>query len=234
VTYGTKIIKTVSKMEIVKALIIILLLGFAVGKASAQETYFDLLLNYNPTNFNYGKDNDLLKDYKKNLWGVRVGAGFQGGITPHLSLVSEFYFSMKGGRLKSGNPLTTNASRTRLFTLELPVLARVHFHGIYLNAGPTIGYNIGGKVKVEGSEGMPRQFYNISFDGSEGSYKRWDAGVQFGGGYEFKVENTRVAFDVRYHYGLTDIYNSGERYNRNFSWDVTVSRAWINNPLAKR
>lgn len=220
-------------MEIVKSLIIALLLGFAMLNASAQETYFDLILNYNPTNFNYGKDNALLEDYKKDVWGVQVGAGFQGGVTRHFSVLSELYFTMKGAALEAGNPLTVNASKTRLFTVEMPVLARVHFCGIYLNAGPMLGYNFGGKVKVEGSEEIPRQFYNVSFDGSDGSFKRWDAGVQFGGGYEFKIKNTRVAIDARYHYGLTNVYNGGERFNRNFSWNITLSKAWKTNPLAR-
>lgn len=221
-------------MKIVKTLITGLFLFMMLTGNYAQETYFDIILNYSPTNFNYGDSEALLKDYKKNLGGIQVGAGFQGGITKNFSLVSELYFMMKGAGLEAGNPLTTNESKTRLFTVEMPVLARVHFRGIYLNAGPTLGYNVGGKVKVEGSEEVPREYYNISFDGSEGAYKRWDAGVQFGGGYEFKVKNTRVAIDARYQYGLTNVYQSGERYNRNFTWNITLSKAWKSNPLAKK
>ena len=70
-------------------------------------TYLDLLLNVVSTNFNYGKSNSSLADYKKSPFGAQVGVSFQAGITPKVSLVSELYFIMKGGQLDANNPLTS-------------------------------------------------------------------------------------------------------------------------------
>ena len=75
---------------------------------NSSNTYFDLLLNLVGTNLNYGKSNADLRDYKKAVLGAQVGMSFQAGLTPQLSVVSEFYFMMKGGELKANNPLTTN------------------------------------------------------------------------------------------------------------------------------
>lgn len=218
-------------MKLVKILLITLPMLAMTSAAFAQESYLDVLLNYNPTNFNYGDSNDLLKDYKKDVWGLQAGMSFQGGVTRHFSVLSEFYFIMKGGALKAGNPLTDTEMKTRLYSLEMPVMARLHFCGIFLNAGPTVTYNLAGRVKTGGSES---EYSKMKFDGSEGAYKRFDAGVQFGGGYEFKIKNTRVAIDGRYHYGLVNIQPSGEKYNRYFNWNITFSRALKSNPLAKK
>lgn len=200
---------------------------------SAQETYFDVLLNYMPTNFHYGDLNSDLKDYKDKTYGLQAGASFQAGITKHFSLVPEFYFIMKGGALKHGNPLTDNRTITRLYALEMPVLARVHFCNMYLNAGPSVAYNLAGKLKTHDPEfGIIKT--DLSFDGSEGSFKRWDAGLQLGGGIEFDLKRSRIAVDARYHYGLVNVHNGVETRNRYLVVNILMSRAWKNNPLAKK
>ena len=90
------------------------------------------------------ESNSTLADYKKSNNGIQAGASFQAGITPGFSLVSELYFMRKGGKLKANNPLTTSESSLRLNTIELPVLARFHFGKFYVNAGPSIAYNLSG------------------------------------------------------------------------------------------
>jgi hypothetical protein len=154
----------------------------------AQKTYFDVLINLVPSSFHYGEANDGLKDFKKDLKGLQAGVSFQAGVTPNLSLVSEFYFMMKGGRLTEGNALTDLPTKTRLYTLELPALARVHLGNFYFNAGPSVAYNLSGRQIWEETESTPKETLKLLFDGSEGSYNRWDAGVQMGVGYEFKLK----------------------------------------------
>jgi hypothetical protein len=77
-----------------------------INNGRVTETYFDLLLNVASTNFNYGKANSSLSDYKKSSPGIQIGVSFQAGITPAFSLVSELYYMKQGGSLKAGNPLT--------------------------------------------------------------------------------------------------------------------------------
>ena len=77
-------------------------------------TYLDLMVNVISTNLNYGSTNEAMAGYKRTSNGIQAGASFQAGITNRFSLVSEFYFIRKGGKLKMNNPLTTNESKLYL------------------------------------------------------------------------------------------------------------------------
>ncbi len=199
-----------------------------IKKVKLTETYLDLVLNVVGTNLNYGKSNSALADYKKSVLGAQVGVSLQAGITPRLSLVSELYFLMKGGELSANNPLTTSNTNIRLYTLELPVLARVHFGRFHLNAGPSIAYNFYGSQKNENSTS------DLSFNGSAENYKRWEAGVQMGGGYTFHTKRKTIRLDIRYNYGLTNIANYSEMYNRSLIIALHFAKPWKTNPLGRK
>ncbi len=192
------------------------------------KTYLDLMVNVVSTNLNYGEANSSLTDYKKTNNGIQAGASFQAGITPWFSLVSELYFMRKGGKLKTSNPLTTSESSLRLNTIELPVLARFHFGKFYVNAGPSITYNISGTRKIEDVS------TKLSFANSIGGFKRFDAGVQMGGGVEFPFKQRRIALDIRYNYGLTNISYNKEIYNRAVMVSVHFSKPWKTNPFGRK
>lgn len=188
-------------------------------------TYFDIMINAVGTNLNYGDANDGLKDYKKEARGIQAGVSFQAGITPSFSLVSELYFMMKGGKLKAENPLTINETTQRLYGIELPVLARVHFGKFHLNAGPSASYNLSGTRKVNG------ETTDIAFSKVNNDFRRFEAGAQAGGGYTFRINKKRVALDLRYNYGLTNLSRTQEVYNRSFIVSVHTSPRWKRNPF---
>ncbi|MBL0202088.1 MAG: PorT family protein [Chitinophagaceae bacterium] len=189
------------------------------------KTYLDLMVNVVSTNINYGGANGSLADYKKSSNGIQAGASFQAGITPAFSVVSELYFMRKGGKLKAGNPITNNVSSLRFNTLELPVLARFHFGNFYVNAGPSITYTISGTRKTEDVS------TKLSFNNSPGGFKRFDAGIQMGGGVDFPFKQKRIALDIRYVYGLTNIAHGQEMHNRAVMISVNFSKRWKKNPL---
>jgi hypothetical protein len=207
--------------------------GQAVKPASAKsgkekkttKTYLDLMVNVVSTSINYGGANSSLADYKKPSNGIQAGASFQAGITPSFSVVSELYFVRKGGKLKANNPLTSNVSSLRLNTLELPVMARFHFGKFYLNAGPSIAYTISGTRKREDVSSK------LLFKNSPEGFKRFDAGIQMGGGFEFPFKQKRIALDIRYVYGLTNIARGQEMHNRAVMISVNFSKRWKKNPL---
>lgn len=192
------------------------------------KTYMDLMVNVVSTNLNYGGSNSSLADYKKTNNGIQGGISFQAGITPAFSLVSEFYFMRKGGKLKASNPLTTGESTLHLNTLELPVLARFHVGKFYMNAGPSIAYNLSGKSKVDD------QSSKLSFRNSADGFKRFDAGVQVGGGFQFPFKQKMIALDIRYNYGLTNISYDKELHNRALMVSVHFSQPWKKNPLGRK
>ena len=191
------------------------------------KTYLDLMVNAVSTNLNYGGSNSALADYKKSTHGIQAGASFQAGITPAFSLVSELYFMRKGGKLKANNPLTTNESTLHLNTLELPVLARFHFGKFYMNAGPSIACNLSGSRKIDDLS------TKLSFENSGAGFKRFDAGIQMGGGVEFPFKQRRIALDIRYSYGLTNIAYDKEIHNRALMISVHFSKPWKTNPLGR-
>jgi hypothetical protein len=197
------------------------------GKKTAK-TYMDLMVNMVSTNLNYGRYNSALADYKKSASGIQAGISFQAGITPGFSMVTEFYFMRIGGNLKANNPLSNSESNLRLNTLELPVLARFHFGKLYVNTGPAIAYNISGSRKIDD------QSTKLSFINSSEGFKRLDASVQIGGGYEFPWKQRRIALDIRYSYGLTNISNNTEMHSRALMISVRISKPWTSNPLGKK
>jgi hypothetical protein len=191
------------------------------------KTYLDLMVNVVSTNLNYGGSNGTMADYKKSANGIQAGASFQAGITPAFSLVSELYFMRKGGKLKANNPLTNNKSTLRFNTLELPVMARFHAGKFYINAGPSIAYNLSGSKVID------HQSTKLSFENSTEGFKRLDAGIQMGGGFEFPFKQKRIALDIRYNYGLTNIAYHKEIYNRALMISVHFSKPWKTNPLGR-
>lgn len=194
----------------------------------AAKSYLGLVLNLVTTNLNYGNENSALTDSKKSVLGGQLGVTFQAGITPTFSLVSEFYFVMKGGRLKANNSLGFGNTTLRLYTVELPVLARFQVGRFYMNAGPSIAYNFYGTRKTEDVTS------DLSFSNSPDGFKRWDAGIQVGAGYRFKIKQKNVALDVRYSYGLTNISYDQEIYNRYLNINLAFTKLWKTNPLGKR
>jgi hypothetical protein len=193
------------------------------------ETYLDLVMNIVGANLNYGKYNSTFSNYKKSVIGSQIGASFQAGITPTFSIISEMYLITKGGKLEANNPLSVNKSTLRLYTLESPFLVRFRVGKFYTNAGPSIAFNVSGTRKIEGSSTE-----NL-FKNSGGEIKRWDAGVQMGVGYKFKVKQKNVALDIRYSHGLTNISKGRqEMYNRYVNVSLHISNPWKTNPFAKK
>ncbi|MGK2864360.1 MAG: porin family protein [Chitinophagaceae bacterium] len=197
------------------------------GKKTPK-TYLDLMVNVVSTNLNYGDANKSLADYKKSTNGIQAGVSFQAGVTSRFSLVSELYYLRKGGKLKANNPLTTDESSLRLNTLELPVLARLHLGKFYMNAGPSIAYKLSGKNR------MGDMSTKLSFNNSGQGFKRFEAGIQMGGGVEFPLKQKRIALDIRYNYGLTNIAYDREMYNRALMISVHFSKPWKTNPLGRK
>jgi hypothetical protein len=198
------------------------------GQKNSQKTYLDLMVNVVSTNLNYGENNGALADYKKPAHGIQAGASFQAGITSYFSIVSELYFMRKGGKLSGSNTLPNIKSSLHLNTIEMPVLARFHLGKFFMNAGPFIAYSLSGKR--EGSAGPTK----LSFSNSDGDFKRLDAGVQVGGGVQLPFKQRRIALDLRYSYGLTNLLNDNEVYTRALMVSIHYSKPWSRNPLRSK
>ncbi len=196
----------------------------ASAPLSAQTSRLSISLNSLTTNFNYGKSNAELKGYKKNHSGLQAGISYQAGISPMFSIVPELYFAMKGGMLKRNNPLNGGKSTLKINSFDLPVLARLHYNKLYINAGPCVGYNVGGRLKVDQTETTPHKITTVSFGNASGDLRRWDTGFQVGAGYNFNLNKSVLTLDVRYGYGFINISKDVDRYNRMLNISVQASK----------
>lgn len=192
------------------------------------QTRLEPMINMAATSFRYTGNDKVLSDYGHSVKGLRAGLSFQAGITPSFSLVSDLYYLRKGGKLDAGNPLTTDASTIRLHTVELPVLARVHIGKFYINGGPSVGYIIDGKQKIND------QSVKLLFNNSTTGYNRFEAGVQAGAGFYLPFKNKTLGLDLRYAHGLTQVSKDRRMYNRAFMISIHFSKAWKRNPLAQK
>ena len=222
---------TTSVRMLIKMIVIAIVTSLLSLKGFSQTTRLDVVLSSVNTNFNYGNSNSLLESYKKKVAGIQAGVSLQAGITPWFSIVPELYFTMKGGTLETGNPTTLNESTIRLYEGELPLLARFHVGQFYINSGPYLAYTFAGRKKIENSAAIPESSTEILFDDSKNAFKRWETGVQAGMGYVFYHKKARIALDLRYSYGLTNISQDVDRYNRGLNLSLRISRVGTNSPL---
>lgn len=212
-----------------KLIFLALILGSNFPKMFGQKTYFDLMINRIRPNLNYGAiETADFKEYKKPIRGIQAGASFQAGITPMLSVVPELYFINKGGKQITNNITNQKETSIKLNTLELPILARLHFWKMYVNAGPSFAYNFSGKLTTE----IDSQ--RIKFDDTSDGFERLELGLQMGAGIEIPLKVRRIALDVRYNYGLSNISNNKEIYNRALMLGVRFSKAWKYNPFTPK
>ena len=203
---------------------LVALMSFFMTLSSfAQTNRFSISLNSLTTNFNYGKSNEELQSYKKNFRGLQAGFAYQAGISPLFSVAPEIYFAIKGGTLKESNPLTIGKSTLQVYSLELPILARLHCKNLFLNAGPYAGYNLGGRLKMKDVETGQTTNTKINFGKAKSDFKNWDYGFQAGAGYNINMKKSVLTLDLRYGYGMANISNNVKRFNRMLNISVKVS-----------
>ena len=217
-----------------RSLATLLLLMIISVPSFSQENRFGISINSLTTNFNYGSSNKSLQPYKKDFKGLQVGASYQIGVSRMFSVVPELNFAIKGGTLKAHNPVTINKSTLRFYTVEMPVFARLHIKQFYINAGPYAAYALGGRLKVNGSSDLAASSTKVSFGSSPGELNRWDYGFQAGAGYNFKLKKSTLTLDARYGYGIANISNDINRYNRTLNISLVVSNRQKKNQKGKQ
>lgn len=211
----------------IRSVIVAALVVVAPATSFSQTSKFSISVNSLTTNFNYGKSNSMLQAYKKNFTGLQAGISYQAGVTDAFSIVPELYFAIKGGSLTQNNPLTIGKSTLRLYTLDMPVMARVHINKLYVNAGPYASYALGGRLKTDAFAGNAETSATMSFNNSTTGLSRWDMGLLAGAGYNFNLKKSVMTLDARYGYGLVNISTGTERFNRMLNISLVVSKKYL-------
>lgn len=133
-----------------------------------------------------------------------AGIFYQAHIIGPLSIQPEALYSLQGAQLKSAT--TTTNYTTRLNYIAVPILAKLTFGPVYVEAGPQFGYlvsaNEQGNVQVRGSSGNVL-FGNVD-QASTDNYKRGDFALVAGVGLKL---GPIVRVGGRFVAGLNDINN---------------------------
>jgi len=172
---------------------------------------------------------------------VVTNTGFTAGIGFNLPLTEDGFFSVqpellyvqKGYRINYTNPLGSLDSRQKFNYLEVPVLAKVNFGTetikLYVNAGPSFGYALGGShesivksgplsITTSGKNLFKEEPANTNGDDDYYDpkyYNRLDLGLQFGGGVGLAVGPGALLLDARYGMGLNYFYKGRTDNNSN-------------------
>lgn len=144
----------------------------------------------------------------KNYTGFNVGVSVDIPMLQSLYLQSGLYYTVKGAKI---DEVKCNPSY-----LEIPVLASYRYNfsdavQLQINVGPYFAYGVGGKWKDTE--------YDDEEDFFGDDFKRFDAGLAFGGGLTF----SHIYVGINYDLGLTNIMkgdDDGSTKNRCLSINV--------------
>jgi len=171
------------------------------------------------------------KDFQKELsWGVNSGLTFASvNFTPsvrqsklnqgaggfsvryisekNVGLLFELNYSQRGWKEYDPDQPEKRYSRN-LSYLELPAFTHLYYSAgkhfrLIANFGPQIGYFLNEKILESNIKAPDRDFRHTAT-----IQRRFDWGLCFGGGIEFRTGIGSFILDGRYYYGLSDIFNN--------------------------
>ena len=164
--------------------------------------------------------------------GIIVGAGLEIEANKYLAIQPELLFHQKGFKSDYSNSGVTGKGSMTLNYIELPVLVKGKFENFYVNAGPSIGFGIGGKYNSEVSfqGNTDKESGNVKFgedpnimDDEVYFDNVIDFGLQMGGG----VKAGPLVIDIRYGLGLSNLDDEPDGFsgdwkikNRSFQFAI--------------
>lgn len=164
--------------------------------------------------------------------GLFAGLGYNISIGKKFSIQPEFIFVQMGHKYETKFDIHERFDKTRLNYLQAPVMFNLTFgkaNRFYVNAGPSLGFGINGKLTQKTVIFGEDQFGNMIDYTREDDYKlyfkkdptgRWEGyyidnrfnlSVQVGGGVTLME---KINVDIRYGIGLTDIYDNFKSKNK--------------------
>lgn len=202
-------------------------------------------------------DNEEMDEGAKEPFtvGFNFGVATSFGITDNFTIAPELIFTQKGAKTKyEGTEMDFDGTAsvevdyaytevTKLNYLEMPVLGRVAFGSVvkgYINAGPSLGYWLGGKVKEEEELGSQSDSYDgkIKFvsEYSEDSEdleilsedaNRVELSAVLGGGIMLDTPAGDMLLDLRYQAGLTNLVDYDEEDEKIKNYGLSVSLIYL-------
>ena len=175
----------------------------------------------------------------ENITGYQVAIPVEIGIVDIFAIQAEIMYGSHGARQEGSSTVTQSGFttvtdyklRSRINTLEIPVLAKLRFGDdalkFHVLAGPSFGFGINGKFKQEGSvlatapdgtilldqnlnEEYNAKFVKENYNGSEVADEeiavtKTNLNLHMGAGISFDLGGTALFLDARYMLGLSDL-----------------------------
>jgi opacity protein-like surface antigen len=143
---------------------------------------------------------------QKYMTGTNLGLAFQIGVSDMLSIQPELLLIQKGVRVEEFDSRVSSKLLFKLNYLEVPMLVKLSFPvseslGLFVNAGPSIGYALNGKI-IYIEDGDRKE--DIDFDDDDG-FKRTDISMVLGGGASFNLSSVKLLLEARYLYGFSNV-----------------------------
>ncbi|MBD0256185.1 MAG: PorT family protein [Cytophagales bacterium] len=210
---------------------LLLLAALAVSTCGFAQISIIPKVGVNVSNAAISENNDY--PGQKSLLGLTAGLGINFPLTSDafLSVQPEILYSQKGWAGESSNALAGYEGTYRLNYLEVPLLLKINFGGetirAYVNAGPSFGYLLGGRVDGR-LTALGVELFNIDdkleftetpslTNLNQIDANRTEIGLNFGGGAGYSFGGKVLFVDVRYNLGLSDYNRSFESKNRVFA-----------------
>lgn len=148
--------------------------------------------------------------------GFTLGAVLEVGLGGNVFLQPEAVFVQKGSQLQVLN--TDN--KINVNYLDVPVLLKIkllnsNLLNVNVLAGPSFGLALNGEQTEDG------QTIDIDFGGEDG-FKRFDLGINAGGGVGVNLGSIGVFGDVRYLFGVSNISEGANREIKNKGLNLSV------------
>ncbi len=154
---------------------------------------------------------------QSSINGFTFGAVLEIGITDNIFIQPEAVFIQKGSELNTSiTGLTTNVNY-----LDIPLLLKIKLLNskllnINLLGGPSFGLALNGEEAITGG-----QTIDVNFGGEDG-LKRFDLGINAGGGVGVNLGSIGVFGDIRYLFGVSDISEGANREIKNRGLNLSI------------
>ncbi len=203
--------------------------------ATRAQTTFGVHAGINGASFTNKStvNNQTTTEKSDSKVGVIVGVNAEIPIASSLVFRPELNFIQKGGKITQTQTFfgTTTTYNAEVITnyLELPLNLVYKFDGggLFVGAGPSLGYGLSGKSNLKTTTGSStsESKQDIKFDGDKnatdgkGHFKALDLGANFLVGYQF---SNNLFLKANYTLGLSDIDPEDNSSTKNTGLGFTV------------
>ena len=153
---------------------------------------------------------------QETINGFTLGAVLEIGLSDNIFIQPEAMFVQKGSQFQVLN----EDNKFNVNYLDIPILLKIklinsNLFNINLLGGPSFG------LALNGEETTGNETIDINFGGENG-LKRFDLGINAGGGVGINLGSIGVFGDIRYLFGVSDISDTNNREIKNKGLNISV------------